>query len=117
MPSASRRSPSSPNSRCPFCQNGVCASAAPGTLAVGDLAQNDSTGAFVATIDIVDADASGANDPTMSWITAQLEQVADNDVTFHDGDVYTLTVTGVTIAQYDTESVCSFTCQEMTVSI
>ena len=111
-----------------FCQNSACASATLAPLAPGDLSQNGSTGAFYMIIDVADNNGDGATtDPTMSWITAQLEQTDDNGVTFTNGDVYTLTVTDssgnvlytntVSVAAYQVETVCGTTCQEMTVSI
>jgi hypothetical protein len=110
-----------------FCQNNACAAATLAPLAPGDLSQNGSTGAFYAIINVADNDGDGAADPTMSWITAQLEQTDDNGVVFTNGDVYTLTVTGpdgevlytntATVAAYQLETVCAATCQEMTVSI
>jgi hypothetical protein len=109
-----------------FCQNSACAAATLDPLAPGDLSQNGSTGAFYAIINVADNDGD-TTDPTSSWITAQLEQTDDNGVTFTNGDVYTLTVTGsdgevlytntATVAAYQSESVCGLTCQEMTVSI
>jgi hypothetical protein len=111
-----------------FCQNSACASATLAPLAPGDLSQNGSTGAFYMIIDVADNDGDGATtDPTMSWITAQLEQTDDNGVTFTNGDTYTLTVAApggdvlytntVSVGAYESESVCGLTCQEMTVSI
>ena len=112
-----------------FCQNSACAAATLDPLAPGDLSQNGSTGAFYMIIDVADNDGDGATttDPTMSWITAQLEQTDDNGVIFTNGDVYTLTVTApggdvlytntATVAAYESETVCDMTCQEMTVSI
>jgi hypothetical protein len=107
-----------------FCQNSACASATLDTLAVGDFSQSGSTGAFYMPIDVGDSDDDDAatTDPTMTWITGQLE-----DVWFTNGDVYSLTVTDpsgatlctntATVAAYQLETVCGETCQEITISL
>jgi hypothetical protein len=105
-----------------FCQNNLCGSSVLPELAAGDDSPNPTNGALYASVEVSDFDNSGATDPTTSWLHIDLE-----DVTFNDGDVYTLTVTDpsgatlyaktIVISQYQTVSVCASTCNEAKITL